>query len=66
MSYLFYLKKHLCLLSALLISLSWVLIMRDHAHHHGHFLPRHMFLVYFYTILVFFTYTQGIKQKQKI
>jgi hypothetical protein len=45
-------RRALALLSALLISSAWIMLMRNHAHHHPHFLPRHFFLLYFTGMLL--------------
>lgn len=45
-------RRGLALLTALLISSAWIMLMRNHAHHHPHFLPRHFFLLYFTGMLL--------------
>ena len=40
-------RRSLALLAALAVSAAWIMVMRNHAHYHPHFLPRHFFLLYF-------------------
>jgi hypothetical protein len=40
-------RRALVLLAALAASATWILIMRNHAYYHPHFLPRHFLLLYF-------------------
>jgi hypothetical protein len=45
------LKNYLPILLSFLISSLWVVIMRQHASEHVHFLPRHYFFMYFFLLL---------------
>ena len=45
-------KSSFSVVAALLISSLWILIMWQHAWYHRHFIPRHLFLVYFFFLLI--------------
>lgn len=45
-------RRALALLAALAVSAGWIMLMRNHAHHHPHFLPRHFFVLYFTGMLL--------------
>lgn len=51
-------REKLALLAAGLSSLAWVALFRQHALHHAHFLPRHLFLFYFVAVLVIVSRTR--------
>ena len=45
-------RAHLALAAAFLVSILWIVVMRNHALCHRHFLPRHLFLFYFFLVFV--------------
>jgi hypothetical protein len=41
------------LVASIIVAAGWIFAMKNHANGHAHFIPRHFFIVYFFTVLVF-------------
>ena len=45
-------RAFLALVAALVVAVLWLVVMRQHAACHRHFLPRHLFYFYFFVVLI--------------